>query len=216
MRHSQNLLSFKIGFLLKKGMKNSIGGLYQPSYAKHEGDSDFTWVAVEDCITNLSELVAYYESLFLMIKNSGESLPKMWIRPCINYLDDVVFDFFWYDKLDSIEKMKDAVYHSSDGFVFYDTNQVWHFEISQIKGKLFFYESTQGFLFSPTFSDFNEKLLSVRQKIAFDVDDSGYINGTWAWEERSLFLKQMQEQLVIAKKVILYLTRHFGHDYWTK
>lgn len=215
-RNSGNLF-FEIGFYIKS--RFSAGNsdlLYRPSFVSYESDDDYDLIGVDVCIGNLTELIRYYESLFACIEKYEEPYPQnhFWLRPGIFFGDEPVFSFSWFDKLVDSERMYHELKDSEDEIPYSTGDQGWYFAIQRLDDRLLFYESSDEEA-EITFSDFQDKLINAGKKYHFETDEDDFVDDTWAWEYRDLFLNQMEQKIAVARKVIAELTAHFGVDHWS-
>lgn len=47
------------------------------------------------------------------------------------------------------------------------------------------------------------------------MDDDGFVENTWAWENKQNMLKQMEHKIAQAHELISYLKNRLGIDYWS-
>lgn len=212
-------LTFEIGFFLKSRFSSKYPDfLYIPSFVKYDGDDDYDLVSVQICLDNIGELIRYYESLFVLIDKYEEKYPKqhLWLRPGVFLNNELLFGFPWYDRLADTEQLYEALIEKDKGTLFTAGDQGWYFEIFQYGDKLLFYETSQEDEMDFTMDDFNKHLFSQNKKYHFDFDELGFVDYTWTWENKNIFLNQVKHKIETSKKVIEKLVSHFKVDFWSK
>ena len=213
-----DVMRFEVGFFLKSRFSSAHPDmLYRPSFVKYDGDDDYDLVLAEVCAEHINELICYYESLFSYIDKYSERYHKqhLWLRPGLFCGDEMLFGFPWYDRLIDITRLFDELKEKEEGTLFSTGDQGWYFEIFQLNDKLLFYETAQEDEMDFSVDDFDERLFSQDKKYHFDFDDFGFVEYTWAWEDKDALLQQMEKKILITRDVIDKLTAHFKSDYWS-
>lgn len=218
MNSPDNTLRFEIGLYFKSLFSpRGKEPLYHPSFVNYEEEDDYDFVPVDKCLFHKEEVARYYQSLLECAKRVGEQRPAshVWIRPGFFYGDELVFSFSWFDKLQDSLRLYHELCNSKDEILYSTADQSWYFEISQWENRLLFFESYHDEPPEQSIANFRQKLFIPNRKFFFEMDDDGFVENTWAWENKQNMLKQMEHKIAQAHELISYLKNRLGIDYWS-